>query len=79
MSLPIEPDSGLFPVATEPAFVRSPEVEEIAGEVMDEWPEFEPIRTAIDDGLTIAYVFETKPFDPTKDEYWLQALVGIEP
>ena len=24
---------------------------------------------AIDDGLTIAYVFETKPFDPTKDEY----------
>jgi hypothetical protein len=69
MSLPIEPETGLFPSDDEPAFVRSPEVEELAGEVMDEWPEFEPIRTAIDDGLAIAYVFETKPFDPTKDEY----------
>jgi hypothetical protein len=69
VSLPIEPETGLFPDDAEPAFVRSSEVEELAGEVMDEWPEFEPIRTAIDDGLTIAYVFETKPFDPTKDEY----------
>ena len=69
MSLPIEPETDLFPGDAAPAFVRSPEVEELAGEVMDEWPEFEPIRTAIDDGLTIAYVFETKPFDPTKDEY----------
>jgi hypothetical protein len=69
MSLPIEPETGLFPTDDEPAFVRSPEVEELASEVMAAWPEFEPIRTAIDEGLTIAYVFETKLFDPTKDEY----------
>ena len=77
MSLPIEPETGLFPSDDEPAFVRSPEVEELAGEVMDEWPEFEPIRTAIDDGLTIAYVFETKPFDPTKDEYKRHAVARV--
>lgn len=69
MSLPIDPESGLFPDDVEPAFVRSDEVEYLAREVMDAWPEFEPIRTAIEDGLAIAYVFETKPFDPTKDEY----------
>ena len=38
MSLPIDPETGLFPSDDEPAFVRSPEVEELAGEVMDEWP-----------------------------------------
>jgi Putative phage metallopeptidase len=69
MSLPIEPDSGLFPDDAEPAFVRSSEVEDLATTVMQQWPEFEPIRTAISDGLEIAYVFETKPFDPLKDEY----------
>jgi hypothetical protein len=69
VSLPVEPESGLFSDDAEPAFVRSTEVEELAGRVMAQWPEFEPIRTAIDDGLAIAYVFETKPFDPTKDEY----------
>ena len=69
MSLPIEPESGLFPDDAEPAFVRSSEVEELAKQVMAQWPEFEPICTAIDDGLSIAYVWETKPFDPTKDEY----------
>ena len=69
MSLPIEPETGLFPTDDEPAFVRSPEVEELAERVMREWPEFEPILTAIGAGLEIAYVFETKPFDPTKDEY----------
>jgi Putative phage metallopeptidase len=69
VSLPIEPETGLFPDDAEPAFVRSPEVEEVAERVMREWPEFQPIRDAVDDGLEIAYVFETKPFDPTKDEY----------
>ena len=69
MSLPIEPETGLFPDDADPAFVRSPEVEELAERVMREWPEFEPILTAVDEGLSIAYVFETKPFDPTKDEY----------
>lgn len=70
MSLPVEPESGLFADPIEPAFVEAPEVGELAALVMDRWAEFEPLLTAIDeDGLAIAYVFETRPFDPLADEY----------
>jgi Putative phage metallopeptidase len=69
MSLPIEPETGLFPDDAGPAFVQSTEVEDLTVRVMGLWPEFEPIRTAIDEGLNLAFVFETKPFDPAKDEY----------
>jgi putative metallopeptidase len=61
---------GMFDVILEPAFVRSREVADLAEDVIASFSEFEPIATAIrEDGLVIGYVWETKPFDPAKDEY----------
>lgn len=64
------PDGGLFPgLAAEP-FVLAPEVASLAVTVMRRWEEFGELRRAIADGaLEIAYVFETKPFDPEKEEF----------
>jgi hypothetical protein len=64
------PDGGLFPgLAAEP-FVLAPEVASLAVTVMRLWEEFGDLRRAVSDGvLEIAYVFETKPFDPEKEEF----------
>lgn len=61
---------GLFAGMIEPPFVRSREVEDLAKDVIASFDEFELIATAVRDaGLSIEYVWETKPFDPLKDEY----------
>lgn len=61
---------GLLDVTIEPPFVRARVVEDLMDEVIAEFDEFEPIATARrEDGLVIECVFETKPFDPAKDEY----------
>jgi Putative phage metallopeptidase len=53
----------------EPPFTTADEVRQVAERVIDRWPEFFPIREAIRKrGLAITYVWETKPFDPSKDE-----------
>ena len=59
----------LFAGLIEPPFLRSREVEDLANDVIAEFDEFEPIQTAAHEGLCIEYVWETKPFDPLKDEY----------
>ena len=69
MAIPLEPESGLFPGIDVDPFEQSDEVKELAGHVIHRWPEFEPIREAIGDGLRIAFVWDNKGFDPTKDEY----------
>lgn len=61
---------GLLDISIEPPFVRSREVEDLALDVIASFDEFEPIATAAREcGLSIEYVFETRPFDPAKDEY----------
>lgn len=61
---------GLFAGQIEPPFVRSREVEDLAEALIAECDEFEAIQTARRDaGLSIEFVWETKPFDPMKDEY----------
>lgn len=65
----LDPRSGLFPETLVVPFVVAPEVEDLAEDVLASFDEFRPIREAIaNDGLRIRYVFETKAFDPTKDE-----------
>lgn len=62
--------TSLFGGVVEPPFIRSREVEDLAADVIASCPEFEPIQTAIHEaGLSVVYVFETKPFDPLKDDY----------
>lgn len=68
MALPLEPESGLFPDTFVEPFIRAPELEELADDVIASFDEFEPIQTAIREGLRLTYVWETKPFDPSKDE-----------
>jgi hypothetical protein len=70
MAMPLEPESGLFPDTLQEPFVRAPELEELAELVIAQFSEFEPIAQAIrEEGLTIEYVWETKAFDPLKDEF----------
>ena len=70
MALPLTPESGLFPDTLIPPFVVSPDVAALAEDVIADFDEFEPIQTAIrETGLDIAYVFETKAFDPLKEEF----------
>ena len=65
-----DPGAGLFPDTLEPPFVRSSEVRDLAGEVIAAFDEFEPIATSLREaGLVLEYVWETKPFDPARDEY----------
>lgn len=64
----LEPE--LFPGVLEPAFVRSAELEELIVAVRDAFPEFRDVVEAMDEGgITIGYVFETKPFDALHEEY----------
>lgn len=70
MAVPLEPEAGLFPDTFLAPFVLAPEVEELATLVIDSCSEFEPIATAKrEGGLSIVHVFETKSFDPTKEEF----------
>jgi hypothetical protein len=69
MAMPLVPSSGMFPDLVVSPFVVAPEVEELAESVLASFDEFRPILTAIaQDGLRIRYVFETKAFDPVKEE-----------
>lgn len=62
-------DEGLFPETLVEPFIVSEEVAELAEDVLARFDEFRSIREAIaNDGLRIRYVFETKAFDPLKEE-----------
>ncbi len=69
MALPLEPESGMFPDTLVEPFIAAPELEELARDVMATFDEFRSIETGLEDGVRIAYVWETKPFDPLKDEF----------
>lgn len=69
---------GLLDVVVEPPFIRSREVEDLAEDVIASFDEFEPIRTSVADaGLSIEYVFETRPFDPAKDEFKTHVIAKV--
>ena len=69
MTIPLSPESGLFPDTYVAPFIVAPEVGDLADEVAASFDEFEPIQTAIREaGLRIRTVFETKAFDPLKEE-----------
>jgi hypothetical protein len=69
MTVPLSPESGLFPGTYVAPFVEAPDVEALADEVAAQFSEFRSIQDAIrEDGLRIRYVFETKAFDPLKEE-----------
>lgn len=69
MGLPLDPVSGLFPETLQEPFIEAPELEALAEQVLAAYDEFEPIRTAMREaGLRIAYAWETKPFDPLKED-----------
>lgn len=66
----LEPETGLFPGTYVAPFVEAPAVADVGADVIASFDEFEPIATAQREaGLRIAYVFETKPFDPDKEEF----------
>lgn len=77
MALPLDPDEGMFPETLVEPFLDAPALEKMAGEVMQTFDEFRPISDAIHDGLRIAYVWETKPFDPGKDEYKVHIVAKV--
>ena len=53
-----------------PTVGRSRELEDPAPHLIATCDEFEPTQTAIHEaGLSVEWVWETKPFDPMKDEY----------
>jgi hypothetical protein len=69
MAIPLDPESGMFPETYVAPFIEAPELEALAEEVLAQYDEFEPIQTAMREaGLRIAYVWETKPFDPLKED-----------
>lgn len=69
MAIPMTPETGMFPDLTVEPFIGAPELERLAGAVLGEFSEFRSLARAVTDrAVSIAFVFETKPFDPTKDE-----------
>lgn len=67
--MPLTPETGLFPGTEVPPFIAAPELEVLADSVIAGYDEFDPIAAAIrEEGLSIVYVFETKPFDPLEEE-----------
>lgn len=69
MAIPLEPESGLFPDTYVEPFIVAPELEAVAEDVIASYDEFEPIQTAMREaGLRIAYAWETKPYDPLKED-----------
>lgn len=70
MAIPLEPETGLFPDTLQEPFVVSEDLEALAETVLARFDEFRPIADAVrEQGLSIAYVFETKAWDPLKDEF----------
>lgn len=62
------PAAGMFPDLLEEPFIAAPDVADLAGLLIAEHDEFEPIATALREaGLSIAYVFETRAFDMERD------------
>ncbi len=72
-----DPVAGMFPETMVEPFIEAPEVEALADVVLAEFPDFRPIQDAVRDGLRIRYVFETKPFDPAKDELKHDAIAKV--
>lgn len=64
-----EPESlPLFDGEEEPEFIVAPEVEEIAHRLLKSQEELSFLADEIEAGrVAVAYLFETKEFDPTKD------------
>jgi len=60
--------SELFDKMVEPAFVQDDELDDL-GYTMLQHPDFRVLKDAVEqNGLRITYVFETKPWDPAKDD-----------
>lgn len=69
MAMPLEPESGLFPDTLVEPFIGAPDLEVLAESIIAAYDEFAAIDGAMrEHGLSIAYVFETKPFDPLEEE-----------
>jgi len=69
MAIPLSPESGLFPDTYVAPFIVADEVGELADDVAASFSEFRAIEDAIrEQGLRIRTVFETKAFDPLKEE-----------
>ena len=68
MAIPLSPESGLFPDTYVAPFIVAPEVGDLADDVAASFSEFRAIEDAIREGLRIRTVFETKLFDPLKEE-----------
>ncbi len=77
MALPLEPESGMFPATLVEPFTDAPPLADLADMVMRQFDEFRSIADAVDEGLRIAYVWETKPFDPGKDEYKVHIVAKV--
>lgn len=77
MALPLDPDTGMFPATLVEPFTDAPELADLADEVIRSFDEFRPIADAVDEGLRITYVWETKPFEPAKDEYKVHILAKV--
>ena len=66
---PLTPETGLFPGIEVEPFIGAPDLEILADSVIGAYDEFASIAVAMrEHGLSIAYVFETKPFDPLEEE-----------
>lgn len=77
MALPLDPDTGMFPATLVEPFTDAPPLADLADLVMRQFDEFRSIADAVDEGLRIAYVWETKPFDPGKDEYKVHIVAKV--
>jgi hypothetical protein len=59
----------MFPGTEVEPFIAAPDLEVLVDSVIAGFDEFDPIAIAIrEEGLSIACVFETKPFDPLEEE-----------
>lgn len=71
-ALPMVPQSApMFDEEAIPPFVEAPEVAELAEKLLAKHPALGSLRAEvedIDEPVHIAYVFDTAPFDPLKDE-----------
>jgi hypothetical protein len=72
MPVPLEPHTlEAFPETAEPEFVEAPEVEVLARTLLARHEELVSLAAETqgeDATISIAYVFDTAPFDPAKDE-----------
>jgi hypothetical protein len=69
MAMPLTPETGLFPGTEVEPFIGAPDLERLGAVVLGEFKEFTGLaRAVVDQAVSVVYVFETKPFDPVKDE-----------